>query len=186
MRTHPVTRRYARALFELAIEKDILDQIVEEVAAFLDLLESDAKLRAYLLSPEVKRDKKEEIIKVFVGTQKSDLIHNFLLLLIRKGRQRFFAEIAFEFDKLVDKKRKLLRASVTSAVPLLSESIEKIKAALSRSIEGEIVLDSQVDPKILGGVIVRYDGKVIDGSVRQQLQRLEKRLVSTKVDSSSS
>ena len=185
MRTHPVTRRYARALFELAVENKILDQVEGEVTAFSDLLKSDTRLRSYLLSPEVDRRKKEEIVTEFIGKSRSDLMHNFLLLMIRKGRHQFFIEIAFEFNKLVDKKRKLLRASATSAVPLLPASIEKIKAALSQSLEGKIVLETQVDAKILGGIIVRFDGKVIDGSIRQQLQQLEKKLESTKMDGSS-
>jgi len=174
VRTHLLARRYARALYELALERNCLDIVAKEIESFSILLNRNARLRAYLFSPQVEKRRKMGIMDELTKTRFSSLMHNFLALLVRKGRQGFINEIAFEFGRLLDKKRKRIRATITTVISLSSGSIEKLKQTLAQALNAEVVLESKVDPSILGGLIVNLDGKVVDGSIRHQLQRLAK------------
>ncbi len=175
-----MARRYAKALFELALERQILEQVSDEVKSFGRILETESRVRAYLLSPEIDKRQKREFLQRLFSEKISNLFYHFLLLLVNKGRQRYFAEIVFEFARIYDLKHNRMRATVTSAIALEEREVEEIRGLLSRLMQAEIVINSKVDAGILGGVIIQIGGKVIDGSLIHQLELMRRQMRSAK------
>ena len=180
MRPHPLARRYAKALFELALERQTLEQVSDEVKSFGRMLETESRLRAYLLSPEIDKKQKREFLQQLFRGKISNLFYNFLLLLVNKGRQRYFAEIVFEFARIYDLKHNRMRATVTTALALGDGEVEEIRRLLSQLMQAEIVINSKVDAGILGGLIIQIGGKVIDGSLMHQLELMRRQMRSAK------
>lgn len=177
-----MARRYARALFELAGEQSSLDRIMQELDRFGRLLTTDQRLRAFLLSPRVERSVKTQILETTVAGTVSPLFHRFLLLLVRKGRQNLYQEIAFEMGRLYDGRQNRLRAMVVSATPLSDKQLEFIRQRLrhNANAQAEILIENKIDPTILGGLVIKMKGQVLDASLAHQLDRLRKELQQAK------
>jgi F-type H+-transporting ATPase subunit delta len=180
LRPHPLARRYAKALFELALEKKNLEQVSEEVRSFGESLERESRLRAYLLSPEVDKRQKLNVVDRLFKDKVSGLFFHFLLLLVNKGRQRYIAEIVFEFARFYDLQKNRVRAVITTAILLQQIELEQIRKTLSQQLQAEIILENRVEPDILGGTIIRVGGKVIDGSLAHQVEMLGRQMRTTK------
>jgi F-type H+-transporting ATPase subunit delta len=178
-----VARRYARALFELAAQQSSLDGILQEVNEFGRILADDRRLRAFLLSPLVEKSYKIRALEQAVNGRVSPLFHRFLLLLVRKGRQDLYQEIAFEMGRLYDSLKNRSRATVLSAIPLTVDQLEAVRQRLAKASQSEVLVDNKVDPAILGGLVVRMNDQVLDASVAHQLERLRKELQQVKIES---
>ena len=90
MRIHPVAKRYARALFELAIEHKNLENIFSQIKSFSDVLKKEKRLRNYFLSPKVEKNQKIESLEIILKDKVDSLVYNFLILLIKKNRLSAF------------------------------------------------------------------------------------------------
>ena len=172
-----LARRYARALFELAQENNTLESIHSELHAFKKLLDETPELQHFFLSPEIGRQGKIEFIDSKLQDQFSTLFINFLFVLIRKGRQGIFPEIVSEFDRLYDKYHNRIRASAVTVRPLKQEELEQLRAQLVKQYKATFDIENFVDPEILGGLILKIDGRVIDASLRNQLEKLRENLL---------
>lgn len=172
-----LARRYAKALFELAREKGILDTVHAELKAFHKILSETPELQHFFLSPEIGREGKIKFIEQKFQDQFSALFINFLFVLIRKGRQGLFPEIVSEFEHLYDRYQNRIRASAISARPLSEEELKLLKEQLVKQYQATFEIENYVDPDILGGLILKIDGRVIDASVRHQLDRLRENLL---------
>jgi F-type H+-transporting ATPase subunit delta len=185
LRPHPIARRYAKALFELAEQQKSVDQIKKEVDVFGQILESDGRLRAFLLSPQVDKQSKTRVLENAISSRVSPLFYHFLLLLLQKGRQPLFPEIVFEWGRLYDKKNNRIRATLISAIALSDAQVQKIRKQLAESTHADLVINNEVDPAILGGLVIRMDGRVLDASLAHQLERMRKELENVQLESTS-
>ena len=176
MRTHPLSKRYARALFELAEEAGISEQLLHDLQDFDALLRRERRIKAYLFSPEVDKNLKLQVVETLVKGNTPPLLYHFIVLLVQKGRQQFYAEILFEFNRLYDRRAGRLRASVISAIPITEKNLQEVQKRLSAYLHAQVICDNKIDAEILGGLIVKVEGKVVDGSLRHQWQRLRKEL----------
>jgi len=176
LRTDPLARRYARALFELARDADQTGPVLDELRSFAALLQKEGRIRAYLLSPEVEKKNKQEMVESLLRGQSSPMIRQFIKLLLEKGRQNHLGQIVEAYSKLHDKSIGRVRARVFSAVPLQEVQMEQIRQQVGRYLKSEVLLENKVDAAILGGVIIEFSGVVIDGSLRHQLNQLRQEL----------
>ncbi len=163
-------RRYAQAVLEIALAKKQPDEW-QTVLDSMAELSRDASIAAFMESPDIAFDKKARVIKDVLGV-KDPLTENFLHLLIQKGRFGMVAEIAGEYRRLLDEQRNIGRAEVITAVPLGEEEGRKVSALLGEILGKKIVARNEVNPAIIGGMVVRVDGKLLDGSVRGRLDNL--------------
>ena len=177
MKERVLARRYARALFQIAVERGLLAQIQEEVDSLAEALHRNPDLRTVLRSQQISKTEKKSTLEHVLGDKASKVFLNFLYLLLQKNRERLFEIIASEFDRLVDQHQKRLRANAITAVPLDSEFVGKLKKLLDSTYQAHVDIENQVDPDILGGIIIRVDGQVFDGSLQSQLRRLRAQLV---------
>lgn len=177
MKNIVLARRYAKALLDIANERDILDAVSREVNAFNIGLQENPRFKLFLYSQDKSVKEKTTKLEEMLQDKVSNIFFNFLLVLLNKKREFIFAEIAREFQLMVDKYNKKTRASATTAVPLDEKSLSSLKATLDKAFALDVQLENKVDATILGGVIVSIDGKLLDASIRNQLQTLKGELL---------
>jgi F-type H+-transporting ATPase subunit delta len=172
MKESILARRYAKALFALALERNILDKIRSELHGFAAVLEENEEFAHFFRSPENSRASKREAAERVLQDRYSNLFFNFLLLIIQKGRYGIIDEIVRAFDDLYDRHHRRARALAITAVPMDARVAADLRSRLSKSLNIEIEIENRVDPQILGGLVLNVDGKVMNGSIKQQLERL--------------
>ena len=177
MKNTVLARRYAKALFEIASERKVLERLLNEVHSFSQSLDENPRFRFFLYSQDISQKEKTNKIEQVLQDRVSNIFFNFLLVLLRKKREFIFADIAREFQLLVDKFNKKIRASATTAFPLDAKMLSNLKSILDQAFGLDVQIDNQVDATILGGIIVNVDGKLLDGSLRYQLQTLKRQLL---------
>ena len=166
---------YARSLFEVAKEHDVLDRVHDELGEFAEALSDNRSLQVFLFSPYFSSEEKRQGVRKIVSDA-DERFENFLELLAERHRMPALFRIKREFDALWADEHKLLPVTVTSAVELdegLAEDIAKrIQEQTGRTVE----LSSNVDPDVLGGMMVRVGNMVLDDTVRNKLERLRKQV----------
>ena len=169
-------RIYASALFEAAQEQDRLAAVREDLGDFLAAAESVPELGALLENPEVDSETKANVIRDLLADA-DELVRNFLLLVVEKGRAAELPEISREFDQLVARAEGRLEVELTTAVELTddeaSDILRQIESASGRRIEAT----RGVDPDLIGGFILQAGTFRVDASVRGRLDRLRHQLV---------
>ncbi len=172
MKEQILARRYAKALFTLAQERKVVDKIRNELHSFAAAMEENAEFGDFFRSPENSRAAKRTAVEKIFQDRFSALFFNFLLLLIHKGRHNAVPDIVLAFDELYDRHYRRTRALALTAVPMDTALADELREKLSRSLNKQIELENMVDPSLLGGIVLNVDGQVLDGSVKQQLERL--------------
>jgi F-type H+-transporting ATPase subunit delta len=167
-------KRYAQAVFQIAQERQELDKWQLDLKK-LTALTSIPEFVAVMDNPNFAFDDKTRLMGQQV-TDVSSLALNLAYLLITRGNLNFISSIAFEYQSLLDNYRGIEMADVTTAVPL--EGVRK--SLLSKQLEaltGKIIaMNLKVDPEIIGGIIIRIAGKLIDGSTASRLTALKDEL----------
>jgi len=174
-------RRYARALFSLAREENVVGPIRSELDDMARLFAANPDLRRRLFQPlHPVRERREVMTSLCVQGHGSQMIRNFFAYLIEQRRLVAFETIHDEFNRLADEAAGLVRAEVRSASPLRDEQRARLVDALARRTGKEIELTVHVDPSLIGGVIATVGGLVFDGSLRTQLMQLHGRLTQSR------
>ncbi len=173
MKENVLSKRYARALFELARERGILANIHQEIELFNENLRSSPDLRLLLSSQAISKKDKISTIEKLLQDRVSTVFFNFILLLLNKNREVLFPTIAMQFKIFYDKFNKIIHAETITAVPLDSKLTSDLKKILDNAYSGDVQINNRTDAAILGGIIVNVDGQVYDGSLQSQLARLK-------------
>jgi F-type H+-transporting ATPase subunit delta len=166
---------YARALFEVAKEHDVLDRVHDEIGEFAEALSDDRTLQVFLFSPYFSSEEKRDGVSKIVSDADERVV-NFLELLAERHRMPALFRIKREFDSLWAEENKLLPVTVTSAVELDESLVEEIGKRIEDQTGRRVELSSNVDPEVLGGLMVRVGNMVLDGTVRNRLERLRKQV----------
>lgn len=170
-------RRYATALFEAAHSAGSLDQVEKDVRNVMDLMRQMPALADLWHSPLIPASRKRDVIEKTLGNSVDKLTLSFLHLLIDKRREDVLPGVEVDIQQLADQARQLVRAEATFAVaPTPDEQTDLIRSLEQRTGQ-HVQLTTQIDPDILGGVVVRMQDTIIDGSVRGTLERLREQLL---------
>jgi F-type H+-transporting ATPase subunit delta len=173
-----VARRYARALHALASEARRAEPVAEELAGFDQLLAADRELRDALLRPWVKASTKRAIVlEVADRLGLSPLTRNFLALVAQRRRLDVLGEILLQYRARVDEAAGRIRARVRSAAPLSDAERAALRERLGRRLGKTVLLDTEVDPALLGGFVAEVGSRVLDMSVAGQLSALRERII---------
>ena len=170
-------RRYAEAAFEIAQRDGTVERWRSELEAASAIVGDERALRA-LANPSVPIDQRSVAVAALLQGIASDPVQNLIQLLLRRGRIEGLPRVAAEFRRLDDRRQGITHATATSAAPLTPDEVQALTERLERSTGGRIALDVQVDPSLLGGLVVRVGDRMIDGSVRGRLERLRSQLIS--------
>jgi ATP synthase F1 delta subunit len=166
---------YARSLFEVAQEQNKLDTVREQIGAFADALDETRELQVFFFSPYFSTPEKQDGLGRAV-TDADDTVVNFLKLLIENHRMPVIFRVRREFDRLWLQENKRLPVTVTSAIPLDDATVKHIGDRIAEQTNLKVDLSSNVDPEILGGIVVRVGNSVLDASIRARLEKLRKQV----------
>ncbi|MGA7827120.1 MAG: ATP synthase F1 subunit delta [Geobacteraceae bacterium] len=174
MSTNAIARRYAKALIQIAVGQQAVEQYYMELQEFLRTLEASPEAMALLSEPGVRIEVKRELVKTLneqLGISKT--IGDFILLLLDKKRLFFLASITTSYRAFGDDVAGILRSTITSALPLTEGQVSEMRSALEKTTGKKIILDVATDPSLIGGVVTRIGDKVLDGSIRTQLTKIQ-------------
>ncbi|HEX2167871.1 MAG TPA: ATP synthase F1 subunit delta [Longimicrobiales bacterium] len=177
MRDTTVARSYAEALFELGERHDAHDDFAQGLNTITSLLESDDRVRAFLETPKIEVGQKKSALREALGEHVSPMFLHFVLVVLEKRRQQLIRAIAAEYRELLDVKLGRLHVQVTLAHEPDEAAEQSLTAELSRILGRSVIPHISVDPALLGGIVVRYGDRVMDGSLRRRLISLRHRMV---------
>jgi F-type H+-transporting ATPase subunit delta len=177
VRETTVARNYAEALFELGEKQKLHDSFAASLEALDAVLQSSPQLRLFLGSPKIEPKTKKAALRKALEGRADALFLNFLMILIDKRRQRLLEAIGEEYRHVVDERLGRLHVQVTLAHEPDQRGREELTERLSRSLGRQVVPHLNVNREILGGIIVRFGDRVLDGSLRRRLLSLRRRLL---------
>lgn len=176
MRDTTVARNYAEALYAIAEKHGKADAFAASLSEIGEMLDADPSIGAFLQTPKVDLVSKKKALRSAFTGRVDALVLNFLLVVLEKRRQRLISEIAREFGAILDEKSGRLHVNVTLAHAADDATQQTITKELSRILGRTAIPHITVDPKIVGGIVVRYGDHILDGSVRRRLAGLRNRL----------
>ena len=170
-----IARRYAKALFDLAVEAGRVEPWAEGLAALQKAVASSPELRDLLENPVYAKEQRQAVAGELARALSLDPQPTHLLaLLAERNRLAYLSGIADTFAELADQKLGRVRAKVTSAVPLADAEAEALSRKLAAATGAQVLLERAVDPALLGGVVAQVGSLVYDGSLRAQLEALRR------------
>lgn len=177
-----VSRRYARAIFGLALDSGQVEAVFEDMEVLRHGFRSEPDLLRVIEHPGFSWDQKRSLLEAAFGESLGEISRQALFLIVEKGRLDLFEEIAESYEILVDGWRDRIKAQVRSAIPLNDEERGFITKKLEE-ITGKkhVQLEELVEPELLGGLIVRYGDKQIDGCLKTHLENLREELRNVRV-----
>ena len=181
MRDPRVAHRYAQALFNVAQARDIIDIVASELFQLRSFSEKDKRFINFLEAPQITREHKLALLKSLFTTRLSQPLVSFLLLLVEKSRIEFLGEIASEYEKLLEGFKGVIKARVTTAIALDEDYKRALREKLETKSGKKIEIVHRIDKRIIGGIIVQLEYKIIDRSVRHELNALRHDLLALKV-----
>jgi F-type H+-transporting ATPase subunit delta len=170
-----IAQVYARSLFEVAKEMGLLDVIKEQLAQFVDALNSNRRMAIFLFSPYFSTDEKKQGLERAV-TGADPIFYNFLEALLERHRMPVIFRIRTAYDRLWEEENKLLPVHVTSAVALDEQTVKTIGEQIGAQTGRKIELSSEVDDGIIGGIVLRVGNVILDASIRNRLEQLRKQV----------
>jgi F-type H+-transporting ATPase subunit delta len=175
-----IAQVWARALFEVAKEHDLLDEVREQLGEFVDALDENRELAVFFFSPYFSTEEKKDGLNRAV-TGADSVLMNFLEALIERHRMPVIYRIRTRYEEMWEDERDLLPVTVTSAVPLDPGTVSHIGERIGEQTKRTVELSSNVDPDILGGIVLRVGNVILDASIRNRLEQLRKQVAQASV-----
>ncbi|MDP6454782.1 MAG: ATP synthase F1 subunit delta [SAR202 cluster bacterium] len=166
-------RRYAQAVFELALEKGELEKWLDDLTLLADSV-SNQEFLDFLSQPRVSDDDKIKVVREALGDSVGPLALNLMSLLATRNITHMLPEVTDQYQELLDSQQGIERAEVVSAVPLGDDEQRRVTEMLSAMSGGDVRLTTRVDAQIFGGMVIRIGDRVMDGSTRSRLQALRR------------
>lgn len=171
-----IAARYGKALFGYAQDMKVLDQVNQELGVLREAILANKKIVSVLSDPVLSKVEKAEILKN-ISQPFSKEVQNILSLLLEYNRFGNIVEIIDYFKDLYDEEKKIASGIVTTAVKLDDDQLKRLGEGYAKKYDLNAVrLENQVDPSILGGVILKVKDRVIDGSVKNKLKKIRAQL----------
>ena len=173
-----IALRYAEGFYEVAKKENLLERGLSFLEHLGRLLESQPEFLKVLEHPQITRAEKEQLVERAMGDFGEKSFLAFAKLLLRRGRVRLIPEIAARYREKWETEHGILRGEVRTALPLEPSQREKLEEVFSRKYNKKVVLEERLDPEAIGGIAVIVEGKILDATLRNQLEMLKQRLLS--------
>ncbi len=172
---------YAEALFEAARERDELEDVLSDLEGFVAALHESEELRLFYYGGQIPEIQKRRAIDGLTEGMKTQAT-NFLKVLVDNGREEILEEIFGRYEQLVKEHLGRIEVAVTIAVELSEEQLDGLKERLESVLEDrEVILETNVDPELIGGAVFRFGGRMMDGSIRGRLESLREGMLERSV-----
>ncbi|MHC5157213.1 MAG: ATP synthase F1 subunit delta [Planctomycetota bacterium] len=168
---HLIHEIYSDVMFELAEDAGLVEQVMDDLDAVAEVMKEEPEFLSLLTLGQVKEDEKAKMIRRVFKGRINDLTLDFLCVLAKRNRMNFVYGIGDRYQVLMDERKNLHRIEVTLAKEPTDEQAEKIKADIRDALNAEIKLSVNIDPEILGGIIIKKGDLMVDNSVRTILSR---------------
>lgn len=168
-----MSKSYAEALFSLALETQTVTETLMALKTMRDGIIGTEGALDLLASPSIPKDERCKVLETAFGDVQPEHVMHFVCVLVQHGRIHDLDACLAAYTALYDEHCRLSTAYVTSAVKLTADEIKTLTDKLSRKLNRTIRLECTVDSALLGGMIVRVDGKVIDGSLKHRLEEIK-------------
>lgn len=172
-----VSKTYGEALFELALEENTLDNIVDEVEFLKSAFTENNDLLKLLNHPKISKEEKKSVVENIFKDKLSDSIVGFLTIIVEKDRYNEMEAIFDYFIGLVREHKQIGMAAVTSAVALTDAQKQQVEERLLQVTDyKQFIMDYQIDEKLIGGMVIRIGDRVVDSSIRTKIEMMSKSL----------
>ncbi|HEX8259765.1 MAG TPA: ATP synthase F1 subunit delta [Rubrobacteraceae bacterium] len=168
---------YAQALFEAAREREEIEETLENLKEFVGVLHESDELREFFYGTHIPEGQKRRAIDALTEDMTTST-RNFLKILIDNGRTDILEDVVPRYEDIVEEYQGKVEVELTTAVELSEEMLDRFKSRLGEILDGqEVMLETYVDPNLVGGALVRVGEKQIDGSIRGQLHGLQQKML---------
>lgn len=174
-----ISKRYAVALFNLAIETNKVDTFYEHVSLIVNSINDNQQILSIINHPSLSSESKFDIFKKSFNSI-SEEIFGLISIIFNKNREAELIHIFNSFLALVDDFKGVVTATVFSAIKLSDTQLDNIKLNLSKQLNKEVIIEAKQDPSLIGGLLINVDGKVIDNSIKKSLLDIKKTLLLNK------
>jgi len=174
-----VAARYARSIFDLAVEQKILDKVEEDAKTFLAYCKASRKFDLMLKSPIIHKHTKWTVLNKLFEDKFQKMTMEFAKIVLRKNRELILKDIFEQFIELYKENKGIVTATVYTAMPVSEAIVKKINAFLTEETKKKVELSTSVSPGLVGGFVLRYEDKLIDASVSTQLKNLRHQLTNS-------
>lgn len=176
-----IGKRYANALFELAAEDNLIDEYHDQTVFILETFEQFPELMKILEHPHVPSDEKMNLLEQSFKNKINDNLLGLFNLVFRKNREDEIKPMLTGFIEKVKQHKGITEATLYSAIALSAEQISTIQTKLSQKLNKQVTIVSVVDPTYIGGLCIKVDGLIMDGTVKKQLEEVKTQLLETKL-----
>jgi F-type H+-transporting ATPase subunit delta len=171
--------RYAKSLIDLSMEKNLLEQVHADMQSFLTVFKQNHSLQAMLKSPIITSDKKMAVLNKVFGASFQKLTMQFFEIITRKNRSAYLDSIARSVISQYNDLKNIATATVKSAVALDSKTYDEIKSFIAKATGKNIELQTIVEPKLIGGMVIKIGDKLFDASIAGSLNKAKQELLNT-------
>lgn len=173
-----IPRRYALALYKYAKEKNVTEQVYEEMKQVIVSFRQFPDLQKVMANPFVTPADKTKLLINAAGDKIEDSYKSFVKLILGANREQYALQMALAYRDIYRKENRIAQVSVTSAIPLDEAQEEKVKNIVKKAFEGmTLEFSFDVNPEIIGGFIITVDSNRLDASVSNELQQIRKQLL---------
>lgn len=172
-----VASRYAKSLIELAKEKNVVDVVYNDMLLFRNTAKENRTLMLALSSPVVRHEKKLGILKAIFQDKVNPVSFTIFNIITRKNRESILDAIAEEFIQIYNEHKGIQKATVTTTTALTDELRKQFIEVVSKSTGKTVELEEKVDPRLIGGYVLRVNDRQVDTSLRARLNELKLQLL---------
>ncbi len=174
-----VSKRYALALFEAGLDLDKIDEFNKELDFLQTVFDQEEQLLQLLSHPRIKKDEKKDLINRIFKDKLSQELVNFIYILIDKRREAHIIDIITKYKELFNEHKNIIKVVAMTAVPMEEKARNKLVEVLASKLDKTVELTNEIDKSVIGGVVLNIENKVVDGSLKGQLDSLSKILLGT-------
>jgi F-type H+-transporting ATPase subunit delta len=172
-----VAKRYGTALYDVAKEAKNTEKLLEEYEAFVNICNNDNVFLNFIMNPLIKKDDKIDVFKSLKGKVFSDILYSFFNLLTKKSRLSIILEVYDVLKALYMDEKGEVEANVSVAIDVSDDVKKEIKSILNKITKKDVILNINVDPSIIGGLVVKVKSDLYDASVKGQLSKIKESLI---------
>lgn len=171
-----ISTRYAKALLDIAQEKNELDRVVEDLNTFNEMYTSSKDLQTVLTLPTVTYDEKQSILKEIAKSLNGTMVRDFLYLLAKENRFNIFPTFYYCFQQELNSQKGIVEVEVKSVVELDGIQKQNLEKKLEEKLGKSVNINYTTTPEIIGGLVISYEGKIVDLSLNTKIKNLQKQL----------
>lgn len=177
MQVSELAKRYAKAIFEIAVENKTQEKVLAELRALATVFSKDPEISQFLMSPLVSTDDRKKMLKSALSNKGvSQEVHDLLLLLANNGRFELFHDVVLAFEGQIDSANNVVRGQVRSASTLGQAERQQIEQTVEKVLKKKVIMTYKVDPSVIGGLVAQVGSHTFDDSIASHLRRMGEEL----------